>query len=264
MKKILTMLLVAIVSLTACLGLTGCKEEPKPIITIGYTVYEPMNYEDENGKLVGFDTELATKVFTNLGYRVRFKLIEWGNKYLEINSDTIDCIWNGFTANSSESDGTARNQLVDFSIFYMQNAQCIVRKGGTDLSNWSDMANKSVAYEAGSAAESLVTANVGSNTIKKPLTSQMDAMREVLFETADYAVVDVLLANSICGKGDYSSLVINTGIQLGVEYYAVGFKKGSDLTAKVNAEFAKLAANGYVQQLAVKYGLENSLLLGLE
>ena len=31
-------------------------------MTIGYTVYAPMNYTDENGEFVGFDTELATAV----------------------------------------------------------------------------------------------------------------------------------------------------------------------------------------------------------
>ena len=261
MKKFLTLLLTIVLTFSAVMGLTACTD--KEVITVGYTLYEPMNYEDENGKLVGFDTELAKEVFSNLGYKVRFKLIEWTSKYLELNSGTIDCIWNGFTANSKEDDGTARNTLVDFSTYYMQNAQCIVRKGGSDISDWSAMSEKPVAYEAGSAADSLVKASAES-AIKKPVSTQMNAINEVLLGTADYAVVDVLLAQSICGKGDYASLVINNGIDLGVEYYAVGFKKGSTLTAKVNAEFVKLAQNGYVQQLAQRYNLTNSLLLGLE
>ena len=32
-------------------------------MTIGYTVYEPMNYTDESGTFTGFDTELATAVW---------------------------------------------------------------------------------------------------------------------------------------------------------------------------------------------------------
>ena len=40
----------------------------KGTLVIGYTVYEPMNYPDETGKLVGFDTEFAEAVgpFTSL------------------------------------------------------------------------------------------------------------------------------------------------------------------------------------------------------
>ena len=36
-------------------------------MTIGYTVYEPMNYTDADGNFTGFDTELATAVCEKLG-----------------------------------------------------------------------------------------------------------------------------------------------------------------------------------------------------
>ena len=31
-------------------------------MVIGYTVYEPMNYTNENGEFVGFDTDLAKEI----------------------------------------------------------------------------------------------------------------------------------------------------------------------------------------------------------
>jgi polar amino acid transport system substrate-binding protein len=43
-----------------------------------------------------------------------------------------------------------------------------------------------------------------------------------------------------------------------VEYYAIGFKKGSDLTAKVNAQLEALAANGTIAEIAQKYEVENT------
>ena len=36
-------------------------------MTIGYTVYEPINYTDADGNFTGFDTELATAVCEKLG-----------------------------------------------------------------------------------------------------------------------------------------------------------------------------------------------------
>ena len=41
-------------------------------MTIGYTVYEPMNYTDESGTFTGFDTELATAVCEKLGVEPEF------------------------------------------------------------------------------------------------------------------------------------------------------------------------------------------------
>lgn len=269
MKKLLTIMMSAVLLLTACFGLTACKGGDEVVnirtktISVGYTDYAPMNYKDDDGVLVGFDTELALMVFNALGYEVKFTLIEWSNKYLELESDNIQCIWNGFTANAKDDDGIERSEKVDFSVPYMQNAQCIVRKSDiSDLTAWSDLAGKTVAYESGSAADSLVADSVKDiNVNTKPVTAQMDAIREVKAGTADFAVVDILLAQEICGKGDYENLAINEGIEIAAEYYAIGFKKDSDLVDKVNFMLYVFCETGQLGELAEKYGLETKLLI---
>lgn len=257
MKKFAAMI-ASVLAGVFCFGLSACGE--KKTVTIGYTDYPPMNYTDDSGKLVGFDTELAEKVFGDLGYEVRFKLIDWDNKYMEVNSGTIDCIWNGFTANCADSDGVERSDKVDFSYYYMTNAQCVIRlSSSTELTAATEFAGKSVAYESGSAGDSYVSAVEG-DVNKKPVSSQMDAVREVNAGTAQYAVVDLLLAKSIAGNGDYANLVINESIEIAAEYYAIGFKKGSDLTAKVNEKLVAYAADGSLATLAAKYDLSNQVI----
>ena len=59
MKKILAVLM-AMILVVGCFAACGGKEKT---IVVGYTIYEPMNYLDDEGKLVGFDTELAEAVF---------------------------------------------------------------------------------------------------------------------------------------------------------------------------------------------------------
>ncbi len=264
MKQIITTLLAIALTFTSVFFLPSCQKTPAKTITIGYTDYAPMNYEDETGTLVGFDTELATKMFEELGYEVRFKLIEWGNKYSELDGGTIDCIWNGFTANTTDDDGIERSKKVDFSYYYMTNAQCIVKKASADdITSTAGFEGKTVAYEIGSAGQTYVD-GITENINDKGVGSQMDALLSVKAGTADYAVVDILLAQSIVGKGDYAVIAINEGIELEGEYYAVGFKKGSELTAQINELFVKYAENGYLMDLATKYGLENSIITNYE
>ena len=259
MKRIKAALLAITLIITSITCLASCDNTGKTI-TIGYTDYAPMNYEDENGTLIGFDTELATKMFEELGYQVRFKLIDWGNRYSELNSGAIDCIWNGFTANTSDDDGVARNEKVDFSYYYMTNAQCIVRKATeADITSTSGFEGKTVAFENSSAGQTYVD-GITANVNKKGLTAQMDALLSVKAGTADFAVVDVLLAKAIVGNGDYASLAINEGVEIPGEYYAVGFKKGSELTSKINELFIKYAENGYLVELATKYDLQNDII----
>ncbi len=261
MKKVKAMVATVLAAVACFGGFAACdKEETQKTVTIGYTDYAPMNYTDASGKLVGFDTELAEQMFGEMGYKVRFKLIEWSNKYTEVDSGTIDCIWNGFTANCADDDGVQRSDKVDFSYYYMTNAQCVIRKSTTaELVSASEMVGKSVAYEASSAGDSYV-AKIEGNVNKKPVTSQMDAVREVNAGTADYAVVDLLLAKSIAGKGDYANITINESIEIAAEYYAIGFKKGSELTAKVNEKLLAYAQNGKLATLAEKYGLSNQVI----
>ena len=120
MKKIVA-LMMALLMLAACGTMfASCGTRT---VTVGYTIYAPMNYKNADGELVGFDTELAKAVFEELGYKVIFKEIKWDNKYTELESASISCIWNGFTANTADDDGVARAEKVDFSYNYMRNKQ---------------------------------------------------------------------------------------------------------------------------------------------
>ena len=76
--------------------------------------------------------------------------------------------------------------------------------------------------------------------------------------TVDFVVVDEQLAKAYVGKGDYADLEISEKVFSDAEYYAIGFKKGSDLTAKVNGALEELAADGTIEKLAKKYGVENT------
>ena len=226
-------------------------------VVVGYTIYDPMNYFDENNEFVGFDTELAKAVFGNLGYKVIFQEIDWSAKYTDLNSDTIDCVWNGFTCNTADDDGIARSEKVDFSYNYMENRQVVVVKKGSAIKTVEDMKGKFAAVEGGSAGESYAV-GIDENIVLTKCLKQTDCLTEILTGSVDYAVLDAQLAKSYVGKGDYADLEVVDALSSDVEYYAIGFKKGSELTALVNAELEKLAADGTIAKLAEKYGVSNT------
>ena len=251
MKKIIALLMMIAMVLTC---FAGCGS--KDVITVGYTIYEPMNYLDEEGKLIGYDTELAEKVFGNLGYEVLFQEIVWDNKYTDLDSGAIDCVWNGFTCNTKDDDGIARADKVDFSYNYMENRQVVVVKKDANITKAEDLKGKFGVAESGSAGETY--AKAFKDTSFKGFTKQTECLTEVKSKTADFAVVDAQLAKSYCGKGDYEDLVIVDALSSDVEYYGIGFKKNSELTAKVNEQLEKLGADGTIEALAKKYGVENT------
>lgn len=81
-------------------------------MVIGYTVYEPMNFTDENGVFTGFDTELATAVCEKLGVKPEFVEINWDTKVVELDAKSIDCIWNGMTLTEDIMQNTAWHETL--------------------------------------------------------------------------------------------------------------------------------------------------------
>ncbi len=275
MKKFLKTVLVGILSVATLFAFTGCGKNDDKIVdvtpnqvTVGYTVYSPMNYTDDNGVFCGFDTELALRVFNALGYDVKFREIDWANKYVELNNGTVDCVWNGFTRNSTDKneagETVAREDLCDFSIDYMENGQVLIAKSANAITNLSALEGKSLAYETNSAADSLINGDesdfAGININKANLPYQINAAEQVMNGSKDYAVIDIILAKDLIANNSAYSDVVICDVDLGVEYYAIAFKTDSALTAKVNTILKAFAETGYLTELATKYGVENSLI----
>ena len=218
-------------------------------MTIGYTVYAPMNYTDENGEFVGFDTELATAVCEQLGVEPEFVEINWDTKIVELDAKSIDCIWNGMTLTDDITANTACTEA------YAKNAQAVVMKAGSGYTSTADLVGKTVVAEAGSAGETTVQEDENlsqADYVSKGV--QTDCLMEVAAGTADAAVLDLTLASAMIGEGtDYADLEIVD--ELNAEEYGVAFRKGSDAAAAVNDAFAALRADGTMQALADKYGL---------
>ena len=231
----------------------------KDTLVCGVTIFEKMNEKDADGNWTGFESEFAMEVGKILGMKVEFQEIIWEQKYDELNSGAIDCIWNGFTANSSDN-GVKRSDLVDFSYGYMLNQQCIVVKK-SNLASYADeaaLAGKKACVEGGSAGEAYAKSVTDEDKIVKA-TAQINAFTEVKSGAVDFIVVDIVLAKNLCGQADFADLAIVESIELESEIYAIGFKKGSELTAKVNDAIKQLEENGKLEALAKKYGFENVL-----
>lgn len=223
--------------------------QAKGKMVIGYTVYEPMNFTDENGVFTGFDTELATVVCEKLGVKPEFVEINWDTKVVELDAKSIDCIWNGMTLTEDIMQNTACTKP------YAKNAQVVVVKKGTAYASTADLVGKTVVAEAGSAGESTIAGDENlsqADYISKAV--QTDCLMEVAAGTADAAVLDLTLAGAMTGADtDYADLTIVD--ELNAEEYGVAFRKGSDAAEAVNKAFDELRAEGTMQALADKYEL---------
>ena len=224
-------------------------------LVIGITEYEPMNYYDASGKLIGFDTEFAEAACAKLGLTPEFVVIDWDTKELELSSNKIDCIWNGLTVNEE------RKANMDFSTSYLKNQQVVVVLA-SDAAKYADVASfagLTVVAEAGSAGAAAIAANMADADFVE-VQAQTDALLEVKTGKAAAAVIDLTMANAMTGEGtDYSDLTI-LPIEMPGEEYAIGFRVGSTATAKFNEIIAAFSTDGTFDTLAAKYDLAGLLI----
>ena len=224
---------------------------------IGFTYFEPMNYMDDNGEFVGFETEFATAVCEKLGVEPEFVEINWDSKVMELESKNIDCIWNGMTITPE------LEEALTISDPYIKNYQVVViRADNADTyTTTADLVGKTVEAEAGSAGETAISEDENlSQATYVSVTKQTDALLEVKTGAADAAVMDFVLANAMVGQGDYADLAVIPDLQLSVEEYGIGFRKDSTAAEKVNAAIQALIDDGTLNTLAEKYGLAELLL----
>lgn len=117
-------------------------------LVVGYTIFAPIAYE-QDGKLIGFDTELAQAVGEKLGLEVVFQVINWDTKVFELESKAIDVIWNGMTITDKIKAETS------VTIPYLKNKQVAVIRveDQAKYKSTADMSEAIICVESGSAGQ---------------------------------------------------------------------------------------------------------------
>ena len=271
MRKLVALALscAMVFSMTACGSKdngskdNGSKSDSgKTTFTVGFDAeYPPYGYMDDSGEYTGFDLELAQAVCDLEGWELEKKPINWDSKDMELNSGSIDCIWNGFTMNGREDDYT-------FSDPYVDNSQVIVVAENSGIDKLTDLAGKTVGVQAPSAARDLLQSEEegGQKELADTFASLNEfadyntAFTELQAGALDALAIDIGVAKyQLNSRGEGFKILDET---LNTEQYAIGFKKGNDeLCDIVNADLQKLADDGTVAELAEKYEISDMVTL---
>lgn len=219
--------------------------------------FPPYGYQDDNGEYVGFDLELAQEVCDRLGWTLVKQPINWDSKDMELNSGAISCIWNGFTINGRESDYT-------WSSAYIDNTQVYVVAADSGIATVADLAGKAVLVQADSSAlEALdgtdVVATFGSF---EQIADYNTAFMNMEAGAADCVAMDIAVAEYQIASREAGAFVI-LDETISSEQYGIGFKLGNEaLRDIVEATLSDMAADGTLQKIAEKWGLQDMLCFG--
>lgn len=248
MKKIICLILVSIMvlSMTACAN----KEKGKLVVGLDDT-FAPMGFRDKNNNIVGFDIDLAKAVCDKLGMKFVAQPISWEAKENELNTNNIDCIWNGLSVTTDNS----KNMTLSPS--YMKNDISLVVKKDSNIKSTADIAGKKLAIQGGSAAATTLDAKEN-EALKKSLgkintfNTYNVALLDLESGNSDAVLMDSVAANYAITEGKKDFVVLPESLL--EDKYAIGFKKGNqELCDKVWNALKELKKEGKVAEISKKW-----------
>lgn len=217
----------------------------------------PMGFVGEDGEFTGFDLDLAAEVAERLGKEVVYQPIAWDAKDMELDSGTIDCIWNGFTMNGREDDYT-------WSEPYMKNNQVFVVKADSGISSSADLAGKIVDVQVDSSAEAALNDNAeltGTFGQLIPVADYNTAFMDLESGAVDAIAMDDVVAKYQIEKRGVDFIVLDEAIA--EEEYGIGFKKGNEqLRDQVQATLEEMAADGTLAEISTEWFGEDITTIG--
>lgn len=224
-------------------------EEVGGTFTVGFDQdFPPMGFIGDDGEYTGFDLELAQEVADRLGLEFVAQPIAWDAKDMELNSGSIDCIWNGFTIEGREDDYTWTEP-------YMDNSQVFVVKNDSGIASAADLAGKVVEVQMDSSGQKALEANEELSSTFAQLITTPDyntAFMDLEQGSVDAICMDVIVAGYQIAEREAAMTILDD--EVASETYGVGFKKGNEeLRDKVQATLKEMNADGTLEQISVKW-----------
>ncbi len=280
MKKLITLVLTAVLAMTAVFGATSCAKNPtteflpegevKGELKLGFDAsFPPYGYLDgDTNEYAGFDIELAKLVCNDLGYKLTLVPIDWAMKDAELESGTIDCIWNGFTIQGRES-------LYAWTPAYSDSSIVVLVKG-TTITDLAGLAGKSVMVQAGSSGETALYKTdddgiVTDDSGNKVLSDLAKTFKDGKFQTVDNYTNGFFQLDS----GAIEALVVDLGVakqliegktgfvileeSVAIEQYGIGFKLGNETLRDTVWSAIQDIDKAEIKALAEKYEIADSI-----
>ena len=261
MKKILTLIMTAILGIACVFGLTACgekkddgKEEQKTFTVLTNCPFEPFEYT-ENGKIYGIDMEIAAGFAKEKNYKLEIKNIDFDAIESQVSAGYGDI---GMAGMSITPERLASFAFSDE--YYSASQVLLVKADDTSFDACKTKAEvdevlktkAKLGAQSGTTGFSYIVEDLGLEQSKqKGYDDGQTAAMDLINNNVDVVIIDEAPANAL--QTNMKGLkVIN--VKLTDEKYAFLIKKGNDeLVKSINGYLAKIKENGEFDKIVNKY-----------
>ncbi|MBO5223809.1 MAG: transporter substrate-binding domain-containing protein [Clostridia bacterium] len=264
MKKIITLIMTAIMALVSVFAFTACNSSTGSANTLYvYTNagFAPYEYINEKGEVVGVDIDVMKEVGEVLGYNVVINDIEFNQILVEVakNKNAV-----GAAGMTKKPD---RDDVALASIPYATSVQYAIVPKGTfgaedlvdgklPVSALSALTKKAIGVQEGTTGNFLIEdaivdgGDLGTSFQCMTYTNAIVASQDI-GTTLGAVVIDKLPAKSIC---EANSALECVELVADIEEYVIYFnKEASELVEKVNKVLSKMIEGGVIDYYTLKH-----------
>ncbi|MEK4513199.1 amino acid ABC transporter substrate-binding protein [Paenibacillus sp. FSL K6-2524] len=255
MKRISLLLLILVLTtmLAACGGnsnnnksnsLEAVKASGKLRIGTEGT-YAPFTYHDADGKLIGFDIEIAEGISQRLGVETEFIETQWDGIFAGLDANRFDAVFNEVKIRED------RKEKYDFSDPYIvSRAALIVRNDNTDITKFADLKGKKAGQSLTSNLTDIAKENGAEIVAIEGFNQAIDLL---LSKRIDATVNEKLSYLDLMKQRPDVALKVVDELPEADESAAL-FKKGNvELIDAVNQALADMKSDGTYLEISKKY-----------
>lgn len=225
--------------------LSCCAKKDNSELIVGISADNPPYEFLEQEGIIGLDIDVITAISEDLGKQIRFKNLDFPSLIPALRSNTVDLIISGL--NKTEE----REKYLDFSDSYHNTKAALVFRKGY-IQELGDMANKSVASQAGTTWETIAYKLDKTYNFKqiKFLNNNLTLIQELILDKIDIALMETAQAQIFTKKNpELAYLTFEEEIS---EFY-IALPKGSKLREPINKAIDQLKSSGKLDSLKSKW-----------
>ncbi len=205
--------------------------------------FQPMEYK-QDGKVVGYDIDLANLIAKQLGDKVTFKNITFDNLFTALQQHQIDMIISAVTITPE------RQKKYAFSKEYLNAGQVIItQQANTVIKSPTDLKGKKIGVQQGTTDESEALKYTDANLVIK-YPDFVQATKALVSGTVDAIITDLPSAQGIVGTNPTLKIASDPFTN---DYYGIVFRKGDPEVEQVNKALDSLSVRGYLTELKHKW-----------